>query len=137
LLTLLSQKWERERLETQRAAFVFPEEDLMKELVDLYFTQVNMLLPLLHRPTFEKGIADELHLTNDGFGSTVLLVCAIGSRYSNDPRIFLDDVDNSHSSGWKWFEQVHLVRRSFLTAPQLYDLQLYCVSDDFSLSAPP
>ena len=55
-------------------------------------------------------------------------MCAVGSRHSDDPRVLLDDDDGRHSSGWKWFEQVQLVRRSLLEPPSLHDLQLHCVS---------
>lgn len=61
------------------------------------------------------------------FAATVLLVCAVGSRYSDDPRVFLDDTNTPHSCGWKWFDQVQVVRKSLLAPPSLYDLQFYCV----------
>jgi hypothetical protein len=58
-------------------------------------------------------------------------VCANGSRFSNDPRVLLDvDEEKSssvHSSGWKWFDQVQMVKKSFLNPPTLYDLQFYSV----------
>lgn len=99
----------------------------MAALIELYFHNVNDITPLLHRPTFEKGIAEGLHLSEEGFGSTVLLVCAVGSRFSDDPRVFLEGSDSTHSSGWEWFRQVQLVRKSLLAAPRLYDLQICCV----------
>jgi hypothetical protein len=100
----------------------------MVELVDLYFSHTNLLLPLLHRPTFDKGIKEGYHRQNSGFGATVLLVCATGSRYSTDPRVFLPDANSEHSAGWKWFDQVQIVPKSRLAPPNLYDLQKYCVS---------
>jgi hypothetical protein len=100
----------------------------MTELIDLYFTHMNLFMPLLHRPTFEKGLADGYHRESRGFGATVLLVCAIASRYSTDPRVFLPEANSEHSAGWKWFDQVQLVRRSRLAPPSLYDLQKYSVS---------
>lgn len=33
------------------------------------------------------------------------------------------------SSGWGYFEQVEMMRRSILEVPTLYELQFYCVSD--------
>ena len=51
-------------------------------LVALYFTHMNDLLPLLHRPTFEAAVRDGVHLHDEGFGSTVLLVCANGARFA-------------------------------------------------------
>jgi hypothetical protein len=34
----------------------------MGDLVELYFARQNIYLPLLHRPIFERAIADGLHL---------------------------------------------------------------------------
>lgn len=86
-------------------------------------------MPVLHRPTLEKGIADGLHLgsQNPGFSKIVLLVCAIGSRYSNDPRIFLPDVGSELSAGWKWFDQIRTTQKPMLAPPCLYDLQVHIV----------
>jgi hypothetical protein len=42
--------------------FKFPSDILMNQLIDLYFIHQNIYLPLLHRPTFERGIAEGLHL---------------------------------------------------------------------------
>ena len=105
----------------------FPDRDLMEQLVDAFFMQFNLYQAVLHRPTFERSVAEDLHLTNTGFASTLLLVCAIGSRFSEDPRVFLEGQDSPHSRGWKWFEQVQTAR-SFLVSPSLYDMQFYCVS---------
>ena len=59
-------------------------------------------MPLLHRPTFEKGLAEGLHYKDEGFGSTVLLVSALGSRFCDDPRVILEDSNSQHSAGWEW-----------------------------------
>lgn len=107
-------------------SYTFPEDDLVDALVKLYFEHVNILLPLLHRPSFERSIQEKLHLKDEGFAATVLLVCAVGSRWSDDPRIFLEG-GTPNSCGWKWFGQVQVVRRSLLEPPTLYDLQFYCV----------
>ncbi|KAI9000492.1 fungal-specific transcription factor domain-containing protein [Trametes punicea] len=109
----------------------FPPPDLMKELVDLYFEHMNCYMPLLHRPSFEQAIKDGLHLHDEGFGSTVLLVCANGSRFTDDPRVLLEGTDTKQSSGWKWFQQVQMVRKSLLAPPRLYDLQIYALTASF------
>lgn len=99
-------------------------------LVDLYFVHLNPLAPLLHRPTFEKQVIQGLHLRDPSFGAVYLLVCAAASRYSDDPRVFLDTVEgraSEHSAGWKYFQQVQMVRRTLLGPPCLEDLQTYCV----------
>ncbi|KAI0081014.1 hypothetical protein K474DRAFT_1672279 [Panus rudis PR-1116 ss-1] len=102
----------------------FPSEDLMNELIRLYFKNINDYFPLLHRPTFEKRIADGLHLREEGFGSIVLLVCALGSKWSDEPRVLLPGEDHEQSHGWKYFHQVQAVEKSLLAPPHLYDLQI-------------
>ncbi|KAI0720409.1 hypothetical protein C8Q72DRAFT_862307 [Fomitopsis betulina] len=110
----------------------FPEDSLMFHLIDLYFREVQPFTPLLHRPTFERHIHERLHLEDVGFGSTVLLVCAIGARYTDDPRVCLQNYpDNRLSSGWEWFKQVQMIRQSMLAPPRLYDLQVYCLTAIF------
>lgn len=116
-----------ESLENPKTHTDFPPKDLMVHLIDQYFAHGNVLLPLLHRSTFEKGIADGLHRRDEGFGSTVLLVCALGARWSDDPRVILPGTNSGHSAGWQWFRQVQWVRRSLLSPPRLYDLQICCV----------
>jgi hypothetical protein len=97
-------------------------------LVDLYFINMNSFLPLLHRPTFEKALREGVHHRDDGFAAVVLLVSAVGSRFSDDPRVILEGTNSPHSAGWSWFHQVQMVRRSLFSPPSLYDLQVYCVS---------
>ncbi|KAI0706989.1 fungal-specific transcription factor domain-containing protein [Earliella scabrosa] len=109
----------------------FPPPDLLEKLVDLYFTNMNDFMPLLHRPTFEQGIQEGLHLHDEGFGSTVLLVCANGARFTDDPRVLLEDNNIPQSAGWKWFQQVQMVRKSLLAPPRLYDLQIYALTAGF------
>ncbi|KAI0035390.1 fungal-specific transcription factor domain-containing protein, partial [Vararia minispora EC-137] len=108
--------------------YVFPEPDLLTSLVSLYFEHSNSLYPLLHRPTFERQMLEGLHMEDEGFGSVVIVACSIGSRYSDDPRVRLDGVESFGSSGWKWFLQVRMARRSFLTPPTLTDLQIFCLT---------
>jgi len=110
----------------------FPPEDLMPSLIDLFFVNINTYTPLLHRPTFEASIKDRLHLRDEGFGSTVLLVCAAGSRFSDDPRVYLTDHPNNPlSCGWEWFKRVQMIRKSLLAPPGLHDLQIYCLTAMF------
>ncbi|PCH38617.1 hypothetical protein WOLCODRAFT_161704 [Wolfiporia cocos MD-104 SS10] len=110
----------------------FPEPDLMRTLIDLYFVNMNLYLPLLHRPTYEANIADGLHLRELGFGCTVLLVCAVGARFTEDPRVYLKGHETDPlSRGWKWFNMVLTVHRSWLCLPQLYDLQICCLVAQF------
>ncbi|KAF8992802.1 fungal-specific transcription factor domain-containing protein [Cyathus striatus] len=113
--------------------YIFPPPGLIKELTDAYFEHVNLLYPLLHRPTFERGVESNLHERDAGFGSVLLLVCAVGSRYTEtiDKRTLVDGVDSPYSAGWKWYNQVHVVKPSLVDPPTLYDMQLYGLAVQF------
>ncbi|KDQ52727.1 hypothetical protein JAAARDRAFT_702130 [Jaapia argillacea MUCL 33604] len=120
--------WEKNIFLDGDPGFDFPAEGLVESLVDLYFKYTNVYYPLFHRPTFEKNVAEGLHLTNDGFASVLLAVCAVGARWSNDPRVLMEGTNNIHSAGWKWFSQAQIIRKSLLSPPCLFDVQLYCLS---------
>ncbi|KAJ3749683.1 fungal-specific transcription factor domain-containing protein [Lentinula detonsa] len=107
--------------------FKFPPDDLMIELIDLYFTQSNPLLPLLHRPSFLRSVSEGLHLKDRDFGALVLAVCAFGARFSNDVRVQEDCNTPEQSSGWKWIRQIRPMKQSFEEPPSLHEIQLYTV----------
>ncbi|EEB90121.1 hypothetical protein MPER_11715, partial [Moniliophthora perniciosa FA553] len=91
--------WQAEK-EDASPDYDFPEEDLLNELIDLYFTKFNFIFPILHRPLFEKSIKDNLHRQDRHFGAMVFALCAAASRYSDDARVF-DDPAEQWSAGWK------------------------------------
>ncbi|KAJ7511776.1 fungal-specific transcription factor domain-containing protein [Mycena galericulata] len=107
---------------------MFPEPDLMKTLIDLFFTQINTLLFSFHEPTFRSAVAAGLHLRDQKFGAVVLVVCALGAKFSEDPRVFLEGANSEHSAGALWYRQVRPLPASFLVTPSLYDLQLLFLS---------
>ena len=109
-------------------AHQYPPSDLMESLIDLYFEHSNLVFPLLHRPTFDKARSDGLQFSDDSFSSVLLLVCAVGSRWSTDSRVKLDETPMWSSAGWKYFRQVRMARKSFLVPPSLYDVQIFAVS---------
>ncbi|KAG7443383.1 uncharacterized protein BT62DRAFT_1078462 [Guyanagaster necrorhizus] len=115
------------------AAFTFPPDDLLWSLVDIYFQRINILVPLLHRPTFERLIGEKHHTQDHMFGSLLLLVCAVSSRYSDDPRVLIEGEESKQSSGWKWVHQVMDTRncKPLVGAPSLYDLQVLCLFAEF------
>ncbi|KAJ7458315.1 fungal-specific transcription factor domain-containing protein [Mycena galericulata] len=108
--------------------YTFPENNLMASLVSLYFSNVNMFIPLLHRPTFVQCINEGLHMHHSGFAATVLLVCAVGSLYG-------PGTDASYVSeegrGREWYNQVTLSGHALRQQPTLYDLQAYCLAAEF------
>lgn len=56
----------------------FGDERLMYELVDAYFDQVNVTLPILNRQRFIADIPKRK--LERGFGSILIMVCALGSQ---------------------------------------------------------
>lgn len=58
----------------------FPNRDLIASLLDLYFTKVHPTIPILHRPTFERHVAESLYFTDTEFGGLLLSVLAVASR---------------------------------------------------------
>ncbi|KAJ6613998.1 fungal-specific transcription factor domain-containing protein [Mycena sp. CBHHK59/15] len=116
-----------------RLSPTFPPDDLMQSLINLYFADVNPFLPLLHRPTFERGVALQFHMHHAGFAKTLLLVCAVGARYSTDPRVSLPEAEGplTETAGWQWFDQVKLADHLVRAQPTLYDLQAYCLAAMF------
>ena len=100
----------------------FPQPTTLWRLADAYFADINMYLPLLHRPSFERDVRAGLHLRDQRFGAVVLLVCANGARYA-DP--------HPHGSepepGAHWAEQVQAAPWAILARPTVHDLQACAV----------
>ncbi|KAJ7079208.1 fungal-specific transcription factor domain-containing protein [Mycena crocata] len=116
-------------------AYVFPPAPLMGDLIYLYFEHVNVYLPLLHRPTFERSVATGLHLRDEGFSGTLMLVCAVASRWSTDPQVATPNLVAHPTEelgrlgcGWEWFDQVQLAGKHMFGEARLYDLQSYCLA---------
>lgn len=120
-------QWLLPILKRPRVSFVFPEPSLMQHLLDTYFDIHNIILPILHRPTFERSLVDKLHERNESFGAVVLLTCAIACRYSDDPRVTHPITTSTSNTGWNLFNQVDRLRRTRLIGHQLYDAQVYAV----------
>ncbi|KIK69078.1 hypothetical protein GYMLUDRAFT_35129 [Collybiopsis luxurians FD-317 M1] len=124
------EEWQLRYLQYPQPQYDFPPDDLIPSLVDLYFEHVNTVLPLLHRPSFENSIAKKLHLHDTFFGGTVLLVCALGARYSNDERVFSEGPSTPASAGWQYYVQVPVVRSNLQLAgkPSLHEIQCYALA---------
>ena len=122
-----AQPWVRSKIQIAKNKYDFPEQDLLWLLIDKYFTHVNAFLPLLHRPTFENHISDGFHFRNGAFGGVVSLVCALGSRHTDDPRVLLPGTPDAASAGWAWFDQVQLIRNSCLAPASIHEIQSYSV----------
>ncbi|KAJ7595463.1 fungal-specific transcription factor domain-containing protein [Mycena floridula] len=121
---------------------VFPEEDLLDNLIELYFIHVNPYFPLFHRPTFLRLMEHKTHLFQRDFGLTVLAVCAVASRYcTTDPRALESGLpleDATLNIGWEWFAQVlpDITQMPSLEPVSLYEFQMYCVAIMYSHGSP-
>ncbi|KAF9068900.1 fungal-specific transcription factor domain-containing protein [Rhodocollybia butyracea] len=118
--------WQR-KLEQPRSSLIFPEADLLLQLIELYFQRVQPYVPLLHYPSFSRSVSECLHLQDHSFGIVVLGVCAVASRYSHDPRCLETGTTSPHSLGWSYYKQM-TPRTLFTEPPNLYDLQYCCLS---------
>ncbi|KAF7320556.1 hypothetical protein HMN09_00139600 [Mycena chlorophos] len=133
--------WERQPWETlmqpQRPRLSFPEDDLITSLVTLFFLKVHPIVNILHEATFRTALFTErLHVRDPHFGAVVLLVCALASRHSEDPRVMVEGTTDETSCGWKWFAQVRQMMGAACdwvsVHPQtLYQLQLVILSIAF------
>ncbi|KAF8172539.1 fungal-specific transcription factor domain-containing protein [Mycena galopus ATCC 62051] len=110
--------------------FVFPDSDLLSDLANLYFIHKNLYFPCLHRPTFERSIAEGLHTRDTTFGAVVLLVCAIGARFSDDVRVGPPG-EEPLRRGWEFFDQLPLRLDHLFETPTIHDLQYYCLATSF------
>jgi hypothetical protein len=102
----------------------FPDSALTSSLISLYFSNVNAFIPVLHRPIFEEAVSQGLHMLQDDFASTLLLVCALGSLYLADSSMYNQD---RRKLAWNFYNQVELCGHSLRRQPTTYDLQAYCV----------
>ncbi|KAJ7172842.1 fungal-specific transcription factor domain-containing protein [Mycena crocata] len=115
--------WEASTHTETHTVLIFPEPDLLRDLVDIYFTQFNIYLLIVHRPTFERELRDGVHLRDPRFGAVVLAVCAVASKNSSDPRVLLPD-QGELSAGCRWYAQIQGPFSGTVETASLYDLQL-------------
>ena len=115
-------------LEPPTAQLAFPEMSFMLHLVDSYFDNLDIILPLLHRPSFMRSIAEGLHELDQNFGATVLLVCAIGCRYSDHPSVVHELSTSTPCTAWVLYSQVNRIRKVPYLPHSLHEVQIYPVS---------
>ncbi|KAJ7647924.1 fungal-specific transcription factor domain-containing protein [Roridomyces roridus] len=120
--------WEKE-LYTKRPVYSYPPDDLLNDLVELYFINLHPVFPVLHRNSFQRMVVEGLHREDPSFGAVLLAVLALASRYSDDPRVMIEG--NQLSSGWPFVSQVPIVTNVF--EPTVYDVQFYCLMTLFSV----
>ncbi|KAG9034371.1 hypothetical protein FRB95_013279 [Tulasnella sp. JGI-2019a] len=109
----------------------FPPPDLIETLIDHCFNDVMPLMPVLHRPSFERQYAEEKQKTDLDFARLLLVVCAVGARTIKDARVCLtspEGVIDWNSAGWTYFAQVYQLTKPVLASARLVDLQIMALS---------
>jgi hypothetical protein len=109
-------------------ALELPPKDLMPTLLDEYFKNINRFFPILHRPLFEKQLEEGLHMREPNFLRVVLLVCANGARWCDDPRALDDGCPVTLSAGYRWFRQVESWHKYLDFGTSLLDAQILLAS---------
>lgn len=99
---------------------VLPAEDLAISLIDLYFREIHVYLPVLSRTVFYRDWLGK----GRRFMSPILLlsVFAAAARLSDDPRV-LARADDSSSRGDLWHKLIYHIREDFHDVPRLDTLQ--------------
>ncbi|KAF5323168.1 hypothetical protein D9758_016788 [Tetrapyrgos nigripes] len=123
-------KYERTRVE-EEPMLQFPDNDHLQSLLEAYFTFHHPYQPLLHQASFERSVAEGLHLRDHQFGALLLAVCSMASKYSDDPRNLPKDSSAVLALGWRWFQQLKLTTSTFAEPVSLYELQTYCLQIHF------
>jgi hypothetical protein len=75
-----------------------------------------------------KAISDNLHISDSSFGKILLLVCAVGSLWSDNPGVMYPGSSSWHSAGWKWYNQAQGMSLNQFWIPTLYQAQYWAVS---------
>ena len=107
----------------------FPPPDVTASLVDSYFTHSNIYYPVLHRPTFQRFLDQELHQHDREFGCLLLVVCAIGTRFSHHPYVSDVTAEGTNYCMVQWLSRTREVMKKPFTSPAtLFEVQYYYVS---------
>ncbi|TIB65872.1 hypothetical protein E3P77_02570 [Wallemia ichthyophaga] len=116
-----------------------PPQELIDSLVEIYFENTGCHRPLLHKRTFKEGNIQDIDHQR-----ILWLVCAIGSRLSDDTCVLdssevkADGTPHSyHSAGWPFFmKYVSIAKPIAALSPSLADLQQSALAAVFLHSLP-
>ncbi|KAJ3790815.1 fungal-specific transcription factor domain-containing protein, partial [Lentinula aff. detonsa] len=113
----------------------FPKPDLAEDLIEHYFRHVNPQLCLLNKRIFHRQWRERLYQRDIWFCALSMCVFALGSRWSNDPRVLARDQTKHGTAeldwtkaGWDYFNvaiSVHRARRSLLCTATLFEVQTF------------
>lgn len=105
----------------------WPPLRLAEELIEAYFNDAQLILPLLNRVLFQADYHAERWKEDVAFARVCLGVFALGSKLVDDARVRWMDGADSKSSGWIYIQQMLKLRYSLLARPSLEDLQSHVV----------
>ncbi|KNZ64694.1 hypothetical protein VP01_1003g1 [Puccinia sorghi] len=90
------------RHEHQRLAYrtldFYPPPDLQQSLLEIFFREVHPLSHIIHIPSFMEEFKGGRHETDESFKALCLAMFSLASRFSKDPRIFIDLEGNPQAS---------------------------------------
>ncbi|KAK7465008.1 Gypsy retrotransposon integrase-like protein 1 [Stygiomarasmius scandens] len=108
----------------QLPKFKFPGSEALYELIDAFFTNFHYRFPLLHRPSFERSIADGLHFRDAAFGALLLTVCTVASSFCpTSPQLDHE----AQMPGWEWIRQIQIDHFVFGQPMSLHLMQMLCL----------
>ncbi|KAJ7491416.1 hypothetical protein B0H11DRAFT_2008990 [Mycena galericulata] len=108
--------------------YSFPPDDLLETLTSLYFDNVDPFLSLVHRRDFDVALSIGFHITSRSFANALLLVCALGALYYDDPHT---ETPSHDAPGTEWFRQVALCEHLTHKEPTIFDIQAYCLAAQY------
>ncbi|KAJ3772120.1 fungal-specific transcription factor domain-containing protein [Lentinula raphanica] len=112
----------------------FPPQVLAEELIEHYFLHVNFQLCLLNKIIFLRQWRERLYERDIWFCALSMCVFALGSRWSNNPRVLARDHEKNESAldwttaGVDYFNvviSIHRARRSLLSTATLFEVQTF------------
>lgn len=114
-------KWEWMSLSSSaEGTYPLPDSDLMTTLVGSFFEHLSVDLPVLHRPIFMQQLNQMQHQHDPTFLKLLLLVCALGARLCDDPRVCATSPAGEvewGSAGWTYFVEAHQDRCNWVFCP--------------------
>lgn len=120
---------QQEHLRLANVANDLPHPELADSLVELYFENINSWFPILHKPTFLRERASGMGSRVPSFHALECAVCALGARFTDDPRVFPTippgeaELHGKQAAGSTFFLGAMRSATPWVMAATLYDLQ--------------
>jgi hypothetical protein len=104
--------------DTSNMQLPWPEPDLARSLIDVYFALCNPLFPIVHRPTFIRQWNNPDMRRDRGWTSLAFGIFALASKYTEDPRVLgSPEEKHRHSAGVEYWKTARSVQGAVLRDP--------------------